>query len=333
MWKITLKMTFIILNLQCIAIAAPVRIKDLVTIKGVRENALVGYGLVVGLNGTGDSGGEAVNSSLKKLYEKLGMNLKSDVISKNVAAVIVTAKLPAFARLGQKLDVTVSSIGDSGSLAGGTLIVTPLKGGDGNIYAMANGPISIGGIKKGAKMATTGTIANAATVEKEIPHEFDQKNAIRLALNRSDFTTAARIEKTLNDELGGKFANASDSTTIDLMVPPYYERSIVQLIAIIENYKVNPDQKAKIVINERTGTIVAGGDVMVSPVAISHGDLSIEIKGNAKPATMMNLPEGGTTLTELVKGLNSFGATPEDLISIFQALKKNGSLIGDIEFI
>lgn len=310
------------------------RLKDLVQVKGVRENPIIGYGLVIGLNGTGDSGGEITNTSLRKMFEKLGLNPKTEITSKNVAAVIVTAKLPAFARVGQKLDITVSSIGDAGSLAGGTLLVTPLKGGDGQIYAVASGPLSIGGLKKGAKFATTGLIANGGIVEREIAVDFEKKNSLRFSLNNPDFTTAARIEKTINQELGGKFASAKDATTVDLIVPTTYERNIVALMAIIENMRVISDKAAKIVINERTGTIVAGGDVVVSPVAISHGDLTIEVKGGEsnKPGTLYYMDKG-TTLNELVKSLNALGTTPEDLISIFQALKRDGALIGDIEFI
>ncbi len=310
------------------------RLKDLVQVKGVRENPIIGYGLVIGLNGTGDSGGEITNTSLRKMFEKLGLNPKTEITSKNVAAVIVTAKLPPFARVGQKLDITVSSIGDAGSLAGGTLLVTPLKGGDGQIYAVANGSISIGGLKKGAKFATTGLIANGGIVEREIQLEFEKKNSLRFSLNNPDFTTAARIEKTINQELGGKFASAKDATTVDLVVPTQYERNVVQLMAIIENMRVISDKAAKIVINERTGTIVAGGDIVVSPVAIAHGDLTIEIKGEANAkASSLYMMDKGTTLNELVKSLNALGTTPEDIISIFQALKRDGALIGDLEFI
>ncbi len=316
------------------------RLKDLVQIKGVRENPIIGYGLVIGLNGTGDSGGEITNTSLKKMFEKLGLNPKSELTSKNVAAVIVTAKLPPFARVGQKIDVTVSSIGDASSLAGGTLLVTPLKGGDGQIYGVATGSLTIGGLKKGAKFGSTGLVSNGGTVEREIPIEFDKKNSLRLSLNNPDFTTAARIEKIINQELGGKFASAKDTTTVDLIVPSNYERNVVSLMAIIENMRVISDKSAKIIINERTGTIVAGGDIVVSPVAISHGDLTIEVKGDGggggdksgKPSSIYFMDKG-TTLSELVKSLNALGTTPDDLISIFMALKKNGALIGEIEFL
>ncbi len=334
-----MKVTAILFTLLFVTptFAAPSRLKDIISVKGVRENPIIGYGLVIGLAGTGDAGGEITNSSLKKMFEKLGLNPKSEVSSKNVAAVVVTAKLPAFARVGQKIDLIVSSIGDASSLAGGTLLITPLKAGDGNIYAVGSGPLSVGGLKKGSKFATTATLPSGATVEKEIITEFEKKNSLRLSLNHPDFTTAARVEKVINEELGGKFATAKDATTIDLIVPNQYERNVVQLMAIIENFKVNTDSVAKIVINERTGTIVAGGDIMVRPVAISHGDLTVEVKSegdakSAKPGSIFYMDKG-TSLSELVKSLNAFGVTPDDLISIFQTLKRDGALVGEIELI
>lgn len=310
------------------------RIKDLVSVKGVRENSIIGYGLVIGLNGTGDGGGEITNTSLKKMFQTLGLNPQKEITSKNVAAVIVTAKLPAFGRIGQKMDVIVSSIGDAGSLAGGTLLVTPLKGGDGAIYAVASGPLSIGGLRKGAKFATTGTIPQGAIVEKELELSFNEKKALRLALNQPDFTTAARIEKIINQELGGKYASAVDSSTIDLILPTQYEKRVVELIAIVENFKVVSDVAAKIVINERTGTLVAGGDITLKKVALSHGDLVLEVKGgDSNKSQAVHLIEQSSTLNDLVKALNAVGTTPEDLISIFQALRQNGALTADIELI
>lgn len=311
------------------------RLKDLVTIKGVRENPLIGYGLVIGLNGTGDGGGEVTNTSLKKMFQTLGLNPQKEVTSKNVAAVIVTAKLPAFGRVGQKMDVTISSIGDASSLAGGTLLVTPLKGGDGQIYAVANGPLSIGGLDKGKKLATTGRIPEGGMIEKELELAFNDKKAIRMALNSPDFTTAARIERTINQELGGKYATASDATTIDLIIPQYYERKIVELIANIENFKVIADAYAKIVINERTGTLVAGGDIVLKKSAVSHRDMVLEVKGGEGGSgnNSIKVLDQATTINDLVKALNALGTTPEDLISIFQALKQNGSLVAEIELI
>lgn len=311
------------------------RIKDIMTIKGVRDNPLIGYGLVIGLNGTGDSGGEITNNSLKKMFATLGLDAVQEVSSANVAAVIVTAKLPSFSRIGQKLDVTISSIGDASSLAGGTLLVTPLKGGDGKIYAIANGALSIGGLKQGAKFATTAAIPGGAIVESEIGMNFNDKNSIRMALNSPDFTTAARIVKTINQNLGGKFASASDSATVDLIIPPNYQKRVVDLIAIVENYRINQDQKAKIVINEKTGTLVAGGEVTLNQAAISHGDLRIQVGGEGGAATpgSLYLIEKKTTLSDLVNALNAIGTSPDDLISIFQTLKTNGALIADLEFI
>lgn len=316
------------------AFANSSRLKDLITIKGVRENPLIGYGLVIGLNGTGDGGGEITNTSLKKMFQTLGLNPQKEVTSKNVAAVIVTAKLPAFGRLGQHLDVTISSIGDASSLAGGTLLVTPLKGGDGQIYAVANGSLSIGGIELGKKMPTTARIPEGGVIEKELELSFNDKRAIRMALNNPDFTTAARVEKTINQELGGKYATATDATTIDVIIPNFYEKKVVELIANIENFKVVADAAAKIVINERTGTLVAGGDIVIKKSAISHGDLIVEVKGSEGSGNKhVQMMEQTTTINDLVKALNALGTKPEDLISIFQALKQNGSLIAEIELI
>ncbi len=337
MKKLTLLTFLFSLTLTTTIHAEMSRLKDLISVKGVRENPIVGYGLVIGLNGTGDGGGEIITSSLKRMFQKLGLNPKKEVSSKNIASVIVTAKLPAFARMGQKVDITISSIGNAASLAGGTLLITPLKGGDGKIYAVASGSLSIGGLKKGVQFPTTGKIIEGATVEREVQLKFDRKKSLRLSLKSPDFTTSARIEKVINQELGGRYATAKDATTVDLIIPTHYQRKVVQLMAIIENFKVYTDRKAKIVINERTGTIVAGGEIQLKPVAISHGDLTIEIKGGTegkenKPNTLYYVDQK-TTLNDLVKSLNAFGTTPEDLIAIFQALKSNGALIGEIELI
>jgi flagellar P-ring protein precursor FlgI len=309
------------------------RIKDIVSIKGVRDNPLIGYGLVIGLKGTGDGKAEITSTSIKKMFQKLGLNPKQEISSQNIAAVIVTATLPPFGRIGQKIDVTVSSIGDASSLAGGTLIVTPLKGGDGKVYAVAHGATSVGGLSKGAKFATTARVPSGAIIENEIKSSFNRKKSIRLSLKNSDFTTAARIQKIINTNLGGKFAIAKDSTTVDLIIPEHYKTNVVKLLAIVENFRVVTDQKSRVVINERTGTIVAGGEVQLKEIAISHADLLVEISGaKGKPGSIHHIKKK-TNLNDLVKALNSMGATPEDLISIFQVLKKNGALSADIEFI
>ena len=313
------------------------KIKNLVSIKGVRENPLIGYGLVIGLNGTGDKGTSITNASLIRMFKKLGLNPKNEATSNNVAAVVVTTKFPPFSRLGQKIDVTVSSVGNASSLGGGTLLITPLKGGDGNVYVVASGSVSIGGLIQGSRHATTALIPSGGIVEKEIGLEFNNKKSIRLLLHNSDFTTAARVQRIINRNLGGKFAIANDATTIDVMIPSHYYRKIVSLVSIIENFEVNPSQKSKIVINERTGTIVAGGEILLRNVAISHGNLTVEIK-DSKDSTdgtkkSFYLMEKGSSLKDLVKALNGLGAKPEDIISIFQTLKSNGSLTGEIELI
>jgi flagellar P-ring protein precursor FlgI len=332
-----MKSLFLLLTiLLSLNLMASNRLKDIVDIKGVRDNPLVGYGLVIGLNGTGDGGGEITNNSMKKMFQTLGLDPIQEVSSANVASVIVTAKLPAFGRIGQKIDVTISSIGDAKSLAGGTLLVTPLKGGDGQVYAVGSGAISIGGLRQGAKFATSASIPSGASIEKEVDVAFNKKTSIRMSLKSPDFTTAARVVKTINENLGGKFANASDAATVDLIVPPHYSRKVVNLVAIVENYRVNQDNKAKIIINEKTGTIVAGGDIRLNKVAISHGDLILEVgqdgKKLNKPGALF-MVEKKTTLQDLVGALNAIGTSPEDLISIFQALKRNGALFADLEFI
>ncbi len=328
---------FILLILSFNAYPNVSRLKDIISVKGVRENPVVGYGLVIGLNGTGDSGGEVVTNSIKQMLKKLGLDAKQEVSSQNIASVVVTAKLPPFARVGQKIDVVVNSIGDASSLAGGSLLITPLKGGDGEVYAVASGILASGGLRKKVQFPTMARVLEGAIVEKEIQIKFDQKKSLQLGIKNPDFTTSARIEKVINEELGGRYATARDSNTIDLIVPLHYQRKIVQLMAIVENFKINVDQKAKIVINERTGTVVLGGDIQIRPVAISHGDLTIEIKqeenSEESKSDTIYFVDKKTTLKDLVESLNSFGTSPEDLMSIFQALKSNGALIGEIEII
>ncbi len=316
---------------------ASVRLKDIATVKGVRENILIGYGIVVGLKGTGDSSTDITAQSLTRLFGKLGLDVQGNaaVKSKNAAAVIVTAKLPPFARVGNQLDVTVSSIGDAGSLEGGVLLVTPLRAGDQNVYAVAQGAISIGGVADGASknFPTVGRVIAGATIEKDLDTNFASKKNFRLSLHNPDFTTSARVATLINGELGGKFAAARDSGTIDVVVPFNYDGNSVELLATLENIKVNVDTKAKVVLNERTGTIVMGSQVSILPIAISHGDLAIEVKGAAKGARADRLNEikSGTQVSELVKALNALGVQPKDLTAIFQTLKQVGALQADLE--
>jgi flagellar P-ring protein precursor FlgI len=313
------------------------RLKDVVTVKGVRENILIGYGIVAGLKGTGDSSADVTSQSLTRFLGKLGIDMQGNaaVKSKNAAAVIVTAKLPPFARTGNVIDVTVSSIGDATSVEGGTLLVTPLRAGDQNVYAVAQGAVSIGSVADGTtkNFPTVGRVVSGATIEKDVDVNFAGKKNFRLALHNPDFTTSARIAATINGELGGKFASARDSGTVDVVVPFNYDGKSVELLAALENININVDSRAKVVLNERTGTIVMGDRIAISPVAIAHGDLSIEVKGAPKGAKPDRIAEikGGTSVSDLVKALNALGVQPKDLTAIFQTLKQIGALQADLE--
>jgi flagellar P-ring protein precursor FlgI len=313
------------------------RLKDIVTVKGVRENILIGYGIVAGLKGTGDSSADVTSQSLTRFLGKLGIDIQgaAAVKSKNAAAVIVTAKLPPFARVGNVIDVTVSSIGDATSVEGGILLVTPLRAGDQNVYAVAQGPVSIGSVADGStkNFPTVGRVVAGATIEKDMDLNFAGKKNFRLALHNPDFTTAARIAATINGELGGKFATARDSGTVDVVVPFNYDGKSVELLATLENINVNVDSRAKVVLNERTGTIVMGDHIAITPVGIAHGDLSIEIKGAPKGTKPERLAElkPTTSVGDLIKALNALGVQPKDLTAIFQTLKELGALQADLE--
>ena len=322
----------IFLMLQLVFEMDAARIKDLIQVKGMRENPIVGHGIVVGLKGTGDSSGNITSGPMKNMLKKLGPNNVAEINSKNVAAVVVTANLTSFNKVGQKIDVTVSSIGDASSLSGGILLITHLRSGDDQVYAIASGNVSTGGTTN--RIPTSGTISHGGIVEKEVESNFYFKNALRLNLNNPDFTNAARVAQVINDNLGGRYATAKDGTTIDLVIPSYYQRRPVELMSLIESYEINVDLPARIVINERTGTIVAGGNIMLRPVALAHSDLVINIEGGGDEDSRQSLYYNeGTSLNDLVNALNKLGATPQDLITIFQTLKKNGSLVGEIEVI
>ncbi len=329
--------------------ASGVRIKDMANLRGVRDNQLRGYGLVVGLNGTGDSNLEFTSKSLKRMLDKLGMKLDgNDVASQNVAAVIVTGTLPPFARAGNKLDVSVNSIGDASSLKGGTLIQTPLRAADKNVYAVAQGPMLTP-----AEHLTVAKIPNGAMVERDIEAEFSHRKMYRFTLNNPDLTTAARMAKTINMDLGGKYATAIDPGTVDFIVPFHYEGKGVELLAVIEALKVFPDQKAKVVVNEKTGTVVIGENVMIDKVAISHGDITVNVappqnqqgparlRGPASTKTseknervhMVEGDQGRVSVGELVQSLNRMGIKPKDLIVILQNIKASGALQGELEIL
>ncbi len=267
----------------------------------------------------------------------MGLDVDTEVSSKNVASVVVTAKLPPFARAGQKIDITVSSVADAQSLEGGTLLITPLRAGDQQVYAVAQGSISLGSVAdgNGDTFTTAGRVPSGGIVERELPGDFSNKKAIRLHAESNDFTTIARISQVINVELGGKYASAIDSNTIDLIVPFSFDGNAVELMAVLENLTVNTDVPAKVVISERSGTVVAGSKVRIKQVALSHGDLSLQVEGQVKQKKgsgkkLMEIP-ASTSVSDLVKSLNRLGVMPKDLTAIFQALDKAGALEGDLE--
>ncbi|MBF0461298.1 MAG: flagellar basal body P-ring protein FlgI [Magnetococcales bacterium] len=340
------------------------RLKDMVDIEGVRGNPLTGFGLVVGLNGTGDSSAAFTTQSLTMMLERMGISTPQGVKVKNIASVMVTATLPPFARQGGRLDVTLSSLGDAKSLQGGTLILTPLKGADGKIYAVAQGAVSIGGFAaEGASQSvqknhpTVALVAGGATIEREVAFELNQEYQLQLSLRNPDFTTVTRVVKSINNLFGEPLATARDSGTVQLTIPPSYQGKVVDFVSRLESLQVDPDQTARVVLNERTGTIVMGENVRVSTVALAHGGLSIKItetpqvsQPNAKskgetvvtPKTEVDAKEkegkvlemeSGVTLGELVRGLNSIGVTPRDLIAILQTIKASGALQAELEIL
>lgn len=345
------------------ATASP-RIKDLVDFEGVRGNDLVGYGLVVGLNGSGDGirNSPFTEEALQNLLERLGVNVQGEQFRpKNVAAVIVTATLPPFSRSGSRIDVTVSAIGDAKNLLGGTLIMTPLNAADGEIYAVAQGPILAGGIgaegDAGATqigVPTSGTIPGGARIEREVPFTLDQLDRIRLALREPDFTTAARIETAINKAVEGNIARMSDSGTVTLDLQGV-DISPARMIASIENLQVTPSRKARVVVDQRSGTIVLGADVKISRVAVSQGNLTIRVNETpiasqpnpfaegetiVLPRTDIDIDDGGddklalvdqnVTLADLVDGLNALGIGPRDMIDILQAINSAGALHAEL---
>jgi flagellar P-ring protein FlgI len=350
-------------------LCAAARIKDIASLNGVRSNQLIGYGLITGLNGTGDDMKKST-FTLQSVYNMMvrnGITLNPDDIKdikiKNVAAVMVTASLPPFAKPGSTIDVQVSSIGDAKSLAGGTLIMTPLKGADQNVYAVAQGALSIGAFSFGGKAAkaqrnhpTVGTIANGALIEKAVDTPLGGDGTLTYQLANADFTTATQMINVINSSFGEGTAFPRDSATVVVSVPKEYQNRIVEFVANIEGMNIDPDTAARVVVNERTGTIVMGKDVRLSTVAVSHGNLSLIVRETvdvvqpnpladgetvATPRTdlavveeegqltVLNLPKG-VSIGEIANALNAIGATPRDLIAIFQAIKASGSMHGEL---
>ena len=344
------------------------RVKDLVDVDGIRDNMLVGYGLVVGLNGSGDSLKNApfTQQTLQTMLERMGVNTRCETMqTKNTAAVMVTANLPAFAAQGTHIDVSVSALGDAKSLQGGTLLVTTLFGADGQIYALGQGPVAIGGFTASGDAAsvtrgvpTAGRIANGAIVEREIPFALAGQTNLRLSLHNPDLTTATRIAAAVNNYMGSEIALVSDPSTVHLSIPPSYPHGVIGLLTDVEQVKVDPDQPAKVVIDEQSGVIVMGADVRISTIAIAQGNLTIRVnespevsqpgpfsKGTTQvvPRTQIQIDDGkgnkmavlheGVSLQSLVDGLNALGVGPRDIISILQAIKAAGALQADIQVI
>ncbi len=345
------------------------RIKDIANLNGVRTNQLIGYGLVTGLNGTGDNMNKSV-FTLQAIYNMMvraGISIDTSELSgvkiNNIAAVMVTASLPPFARPGSLIDVQISSIGDAGSLAGGTLIMTPLKGADNKVYAVAQGALTIGAFSFGGKAAkaqknhpTVGRIANGAIIENSVPVHLGRNGKLTYQLKNADFTTASRMSEAINKRLGKKVAHPHDSGTVVIDIPKEEQNNLVNFIAEVEGLNIDSDSVARVVVNERTGTIVMGKDVRLSTVAVSHGNLSLTVKeyedivqpnpltaGQTATSrqteievieeegtlTLLHLPQG-VSIGEIANALNAIGATPRDLIAIFQAIKASGSMQGEL---
>jgi flagellar P-ring protein precursor FlgI len=345
------------------------RVKDLVEVEGIRDNMLVGYGLVVGLSGSGDSLKNApfTQQSLQTMLERLGVNTRGSTMqTKNVAAVMVTANLPAFAAQGTRIDVSVSAMGDAKSLQGGTLLVTTLLGADGQVYAIAQGPVAIGGFSATGDAAsvtrgvpTSGRIANGAIVEREVGFNLASERSLRLSLRNPDLTTASRIASAVNEYMGNGVAEATDPATVRLTVPDNYPRGVMGLLTDLEQVKVDPDETARVVIDEQSGVIVMGSDVRISTVAIAQGNLTIRVTETPEasqplplsrtgttqvlPRTQIDIDDGkghrmavlhdGVSLQSLVNGLNALGVGPRDIISILQAIKAAGALQAEIQVI
>lgn len=314
------------------------RVKDIANVRGVRDNQLLGYGIVVGLKGTGDSQNEFTNKSVARMLDKMGVKLEDkDVASKNVAAVVITATLPAFARAGNKIDITVNSIGDATSLAGGTLLQTPLRAADQQIYAVAQGALLVG--SGSSSHSTVGQLPNGAIIERDVAEDFTSRKMFRLTLHNPDFTTAARLAKRINLDLSGKYATAKDAGTVDIVVPFAYDGKAVELLASIESLEVTPDARARVIVNEKTGTVVIGENVRISRVAISHGDLSVKVDGTRtdkskdQDGDRVAVLDAGTNVGDLVKAMNGLGVSPKDLITILQNIKAAGALQGELEIL
>lgn len=346
----------LLLGVHATLVYADARIKDIVYVEGIRDNMLVGYGLIVGLNGSGDNLKNSVftEKGLSDFLEKLGINTRgANLKTKNIAAVTVTATLPPFSRAGSKISVDVSTLGDAKSIKGGTLLATPLLGADGEVYAVAQGPVSIGmkpaDNNSGAPESnpTSGFITNGAIIEREINFNLDSLKELKLALKNPDITTARSIETAINSAMLGQVAEAKDPGTIQLTIPARYANNPVGFLAEVENLTINPDTKAKIVIDEASGTIVIGENVKISNVAIAQGNLVVKVSQeqqemyamgllkdrptDSRPGEKIGVLKSNTHLSDLVEGLNSLGVKPKDLVSILKTVKQAGAIQAEIE--
>jgi flagellar P-ring protein FlgI len=342
------------------------RIKEIANVNGVRSNTLIGYGLVVGLNRTGDKSNTLFTTqSLSNMLEKMGVIVDPKATKvNNIAAVMVTAEIPPFAKAGNKIDATVSSLGDATSLEGGILLMTPLKGGNGQTYAVAQGSVLVGGFSAGGQAAnvqknhpTVGRVPNGVVLEQEIAYQSLKTENVTLSLKRPDFTNARRVTERINSIYEGA-ASARDAGTIQVAIPAKYRENTVGFISVLEALDIKPDNQAKIVVDEKTGTVVIGEDVRIATVAISHGNISVMVKENSNVSQAMPFAQGGSTVTtpdtevnvredkghflymeegpsikELVNALNAIGVSTRDVITILQAIKAAGSLHAELEVI
>jgi flagellar P-ring protein precursor FlgI len=323
-----------------VAEARPARLKDLVNVRGVRSNFLNGFGLVVGLKATGDSKKSlATNRAIATMLTRMGMKTAAEeVVSGNMAAVLVTAELPPFARSGETIDLKVSAVGDARSLAGGTLIMTPLRAGDGEVYAVGQGAVVVGQASgNGPQVLTVARVPGGAMVERDFSPQIAAKGALTLTLDNPDFTTASRIAETINTKLKGFYADARDVSTVQVMVPPTYQARVVDFMAELEAMTVEADTRAVVVLNERTGTVVMGSSVVLGPVAVAHGDLSIRIgddkKGGKGGQEKSLVTLGASTVGDLVDAMNALGVKPADLVGILQAIHAAGALQAELKFL
>lgn len=318
--------------------AQQVRLKDLVNIKGIRANKLLGYGVVFGLAKTGDTqGSETTRQTVSHMMNRMGIKVSPDqLVSGNFASVIATAELPPYAQNGDRIDVRISTNGDAISLAGGTLMLTPLKAGDGNIYALAQGPVVVGPADgSGTQVLTVARLPGGALIEREFRPDFAPENQVTLSLKKQDFTTNKRIAEVINKHFRGFFAKSPDPGTILVQIPFPFQTKKVAFLSELENLSVKTDQKAVVVLNERTGTVVMGSGVTIAPVTISHKNLSVKVSlPNEKTNQDHSLLEvSGVTVGQVIQSLNRLGVRPDDLIGILQAIAAAGALNGEIIFI